>query len=280
MTYSPVAHAVTYADESDDKQRFVLACVSVPVGVVEPATTAGGRPNISSQWQSYFGEAKAWRHALRDQFGIPVAKELKGSKLATGRNSYDMGKGPIYGRRAIEAYHFALSSLEFLPNSSVFSVYTASGYNIYGNRKLEASLYAMFQRLQRQMSEYRTKIFVFFDEGHHEYRTLFRRACVHLPTGSAQGAWAGGQKSKSIPMTCTIEDANFKDSRSSWFIQIADLVAYATLVKARGEMGSLSEKEIRLGSAALHDSIPRRILNTNVVRSGDDGIVRLRRSGP
>jgi hypothetical protein len=226
-----------YADESDDKQRFVLAFVSIPtLGISLPASEWDAEA-LDDLWRGYFEKVRAWRRMLKESHNIPVAKELKGSKLATGRNSYDGGKGALYGVRAWKAYADALRSLSFLPDRSIFSIYTTRSASLYGHRKLEASLYAAFQRIERQNKSSRQRAMIFFDEGHSEYRGLYRKACVHLPTGSKAGSWSDGKSSKNIPMVSTIEDANFKDSKTSHFIQIADLVAYATLLKARHEGG-------------------------------------------
>lgn len=258
-----------YADESDDKQRYVISCVGVPT----LGATVGGPPIA---WNDYFAAAKAWRRDLKAQYNIPVGKELKGSKLATGRNSYDGGKGRLHGARAVEAYRFALHQLDFLPPGSIFSVTCERQYRLYGHTRLEAVLYAMFQRIQKKCENDRLAALLFFDEGHAEYRRLYRRACVHLPTGSNQGAWANGGSSKNIPLDRTIKDANFKDSKQSHFIQIADLVAYATLTKMRAEKGVLSERELALGVADLFDWIPKKILNTMVDLQTRDGIKRLK----
>ncbi|MFN3945172.1 MAG: hypothetical protein ACK4K7_09605 [Allosphingosinicella sp.] len=94
-----------YADESDDKTTFVIACVSIPT----LGATAGGCP---VEWNRYLEEAKAWRRRLKEQFNIPVSKELKGSKLATGRNSYRGGKERLYGKEAMMAYHCALGFVD------------------------------------------------------------------------------------------------------------------------------------------------------------------------
>jgi hypothetical protein len=264
-----------YADESDDKQTFVMAVVCIPT-LTRLDDDALGIQHMRMDWDAYLNAAKQWRGKLKETFNVPRSKELKGSKIATGRNRYDGDKNPIYGYRAIQLYRFALESLAFLPDKSVFSVCAPRGYKIYGHTRLEAAMYVALQRMQRQMEAENRTALLFFDEGHAEYRDMYRRACVHLPTGSNMGAWASGAKTKNIPLTSVVKDANFKDSKKSYFVQIADLVAYATLLKARKEAGTLSEKEIRLGSGDLHDAIPRRILNDRVDGQTSDGIKRLK----
>ncbi len=258
-----------YADESDDKQTYVISCVAVP-------TLGATVADCPVEWDGCFEKAKAWRASLRDEFGIPVRKELKGSKLATGRNSYQPRGARLHGERAIEAYAHALKTLDFLPSGSVFSVCCEKDYRLYGQRRLEAVLYAMFQRMQRKCEFERKAALLFFDEGHGEYRRLYRKAKKHLPTGSQQGSWAGGNTSKSIPLSNVLKDANFKDSKQSLFIQIADLVAYATLKKIRKEHGRLSDREKSHFVGLLHDQIPKRILNTRVDHATYDGIKRLK----
>ena len=165
-----------YADESDDKKTYVLSCVAIPT----LGATAGGVP---IEWDSFLEKAQAWRRGLRDEFGIPVRKELKGSKLATGRNAYQPRGKRLYGERALEAYAHALKGLDFLPSSSVFSVTCERSYSLYGHSRLEAALYAMLQRMQVKCGKEKMAALVFFDEGHGEYRRLFRKAKKHLPTG-------------------------------------------------------------------------------------------------
>ncbi|MBZ0124292.1 MAG: DUF3800 domain-containing protein [Roseovarius sp.] len=253
----------------------MMAFVRVPTASIKLPATEWDAEALNNDWTGSFEKARAWRKMLKEKHNIPVTKELKGSKLTTGRNRYDGGKSALYGIKAWNAYWDALQGLSFLPDRSIFSVYATRGGALYGNRKLDAALYAAFQRIERQNKAERERCIIFFDEGHGEYRTLYRKACVHLPTGSRQGAWATGASTKNIPMISTIEDANFKDSRTSHFIQIADLVAYATLLKARHEHDALSEKQARNRLYLMHDAIPRNILNTRVVTGGNDGIVRI-----
>ncbi len=257
-----------YADESDDKQTFAMAFVCVPTLEIPPTPAR-------IAWDHHLKSVKLWRKKLYEKFGVPISKELKGSKIATGRNRYWRGKSSIYGTQAFDLYAYALENLDFLPDASVFSVTADKEYELYGHTRLEAVLYAAFQRMQRACAD-QVSAFVFCDEGHAEYRKLYRRACVHLPTGSSQGAWDGGEKARNMPLVCALKDLNFKESRSSHFIQIADLVAYATLLKRRAERSVLSEKEKGLGFGAIHDLIPRRVLNARVDRNSKDGIKRLK----
>ncbi|MFY0309512.1 DUF3800 domain-containing protein [Leisingera sp. D0M16] len=263
-----------YVDESDDKDIFVMSCVLVPT---LKSRISGGAPYIQENWDDFLSKAKDWRASLKHHFNIPVKKELKGSKLAPGRNSYNGGKARLHGPKAADAYRYALSTLSFLPDSSVFAVAAERGASLYGYNKLESSLYAMLQRLQKSMEVQKSSCLVFFDEGHGEYLKLYRKARVHLPTGSAFGAWGTGTKSKSIPLDRGLKDANFKDSKLSHFIQIADLVAYAALSKVKSEKGTLGARQASLGHGNFFDQIPKQVRNRKVNPSRADGIVFLKK---
>ncbi|MGK7652403.1 DUF3800 domain-containing protein [Roseovarius sp. B08] len=267
--------STVYADESDDKTRFVLAFVNVPTAEIVQPEHDWDSARFLNKWESSFASVIKWRQYLRDKHGIPVAKELKGRKLAKGQNRYKNGNLPLYGPPAIRAYKDALDQLAFLPDQSIFSICATRGFHLYGYYKLEACLNAAFQRIETQNKRSGQKSLLMFDEGHGEYRTLFRKACRYLPTGSRMGGWSDGTSTANKPLSTSIEDVNFKDSRQSHFIQIADLIAYATLLKVKSERSDLTEKEKRLHLGSLHDAIPRNLLNTKVHTGGTDGIKRL-----
>ena len=184
---------------------YTIACVAIPSLVRQGLLSR----DLAIEWDRYLKGAKAWRKKLREQFGVPIAKELKGSSIATGRNSYGADGGRIHGRKAFELYSTALSSLNFLRDGSIFSVFATRGFELYGHRKTEAALYALFQRMQKHCQGWRCNALVFFDEGHEEYRRLFRKSCVYLPTGSKLGGWQG-KATKNDPFTAAIKDANFR----------------------------------------------------------------------
>jgi len=112
-TLRPIGLSTIYADESDDKEDFVMAFIRVPTLVRTPDGS------IAIDWDHWLNGVKEWRRALYQQFGVPISKELKGSKLATGRNRYWRGKGAIYGGKAHAVYKFALEKLDFLPDRTI-----------------------------------------------------------------------------------------------------------------------------------------------------------------
>ncbi|WP_295815128.1 hypothetical protein, partial [uncultured Nitratireductor sp.] len=110
-----------YADESDDKFIYVIACIVIPTLIRRSVVLT------HVEWDRYLDGAKQWRRDLRQNHGIPSTKELKGSELASGHNSYGAGGGRLAGQAAVTAYQDALSSLSFLAPGSIFSVYATRG---------------------------------------------------------------------------------------------------------------------------------------------------------
>lgn len=75
---------VFYVDESMDREVFAMTAVAVPfLRLVDREWTF--------VWEREFARAREWRRELSRVHGIPVRKELKGSKLAAGRGNYARG---------------------------------------------------------------------------------------------------------------------------------------------------------------------------------------------
>jgi hypothetical protein len=176
---------------------------------------------------------------------------------------------------AVGVYKWSLAHLGFLPAESIITVVCQPGSNLYGQTKLEAALHALFQRMERASVARSCNGLVFFDEGHGEYRKIFRRARRYLVTGSSQGAWASGRLSRNIPMAHFVKDANFKDSRHSLLVQLVDMIAYAALQKARARTGACSPWQTTLGLHDAYNLIPTAVLNTRASTRDPQGIVWL-----
>jgi hypothetical protein len=259
---------VFYVDESTDQDFLVMSAITVPF-----LRQVEGEWLI--RWEEYFDKALAWRRVLQDEFEIPLAKDLNGSKLAAGRGRYFQGKHQLGSRVGCRVMVQALGGTSFLPDASIISVVGTRESKLYGHTRLEAVLYALLQRMRTACEKAKRLGMVFFDEGHGEYRTLYHKARKALPTGSDRGVWAGGSRSRDLPLANFVKDANIKKSQHSQFIQIADLVAYACLARSRSEVGRLTSWQEANVLGSLYDSIPERVLNRKASRWDPQGIVRL-----
>ena|SRR2546423_11470969 len=122
-----------------------------------------------------------------------------------------------------------------------------------------------------------TQMDVFFDEGHEEYRKLYRQAQVFLPTGSSiQGAgWGAGQTTRNLPLDMFTKDANNKISKHCHFTQLADLIAYAAFLKMKSAINGLTEWQARYNLVNVYDALPSLKVNHRAATRHPDGIVRL-----
>jgi hypothetical protein len=260
MLLRPGGIDVFYIDESHDRNQYVVTAVAVPfLRQVEA--------NWQIIWPDQLAAAKAWRRRIADELKIPTRKELHATKLVGGRGNYLFGKRQIARANAAEVYGGILSRVNFLPEGSVITVAGTPGPQMYGRDRLERVMYALFQRMRRQCVARDVNAMVFFDEGHPEYRTLYRQAMVHLMTGSRYGA------DRNLPLDMFVKDGNEKRSEHCLFTQLADLISYAALAKRRSETGELDEDHRHWGFHNIYDTLPNGV--KNLLAGGADGIVRI-----
>jgi len=262
---------IFYIDESHDNTAYVVTAITIPFLRHEGI-------NWNIVWPDYLDAAKQWRRNIKKNLYIPATKELHGIKLASGRGRYRLGKWQFDKARASSVYRQILRSINFFPDASIISVAVHRGAkNLYGRSRLEAALYALLQRMRTQCNSRQTNAIVFFDEGHPEYRKLYRQAQVYLPTGSRLGNWAGGLFSKNMPLDMFTKDGNDKPSRHCYFTQIADLVAYAAFLKIKSERNALTSWQAKYKLDSLYDEVPIRMRNVAAQsKAPRDAIVRLK----
>ena len=262
---------IFYIDESNDAQTYIVTAVAIPF----LRATEGVWQIV---WPDYLEAAKDWRKRIRDQLDIPKTKELHAVKLASGRGRYIKGKYQFDRPKAGSAYRQILRLADFLPDASIITICSRrDGRPLYGMTRLEAALHALFQRMRRQCVSRITNALVFFDEGHDEYRKLYRRAQIYLPTGSQVigTGWGGGQSTTNYPLDMFTKDGNAKTSRHCLFTQLADLTAYAALLKVRAERNELTDWQERYSLGNVYDHLPTRQINHQATARYPDGIVRL-----
>lgn len=260
---------IYYIDESHDRNVFVVTALRIPF-----LRSLEGSWHIV--WPDHLSAAKQWRKRIKDDLNIPTTKELHGVKLLSGRGNFLYGKHNFKRKQAHAAFKSILADMPFVPQAGILSSAANRSAQLYGRDRLEAVMYALFQRMRRQCDAMRTNAVTFFDQGHPEYRRLYRMAQVHLPTGSSRGGWSSGP-SKNMPMDMFTKDANEKNSRYCYFTQAVDLIAYSAFLKLKAETASLTDWQKELGCADLYDSIEKKRINLKVTNQPpQDGIVRLR----
>ncbi len=267
MILKPNGIDVFYIDESYDKNIFVATAISVPF-----------LRNVEGQWtivwKNQFDAARQFRRDAKEQVKIPVDRELHGVKLASGRGNFNRGKYNFSKAQGAGVYRKILRNISFLPEASIMSAcaqkHEGGGSMLYGNHRIEAAMLALFQRMRTKCHYDGVNAMTYFDGEIPEYRKLYRKAQVYLPTGSKYGDTA-----RNVPMDMFVKDANMKNSKHCWFTQTADLVSYAAFLKIKSERGELTDWQRKYDLGTLYDEIPAHLRNLKVSSSPRDGIVRL-----
>jgi hypothetical protein len=263
MDLEPGGMDIWYIDESSDSNTFAVSAIAIPF--LRPKDGGGWQ----IVWDDHLAKARQFRKDLHKIHTIPTKPELHAVKLASGRGSYKQGKHQFSQKAGSAIYKWSLQQLSFLEPESIISVVGNRSSNLYGNTKLEAVMFALFQRMEQASLHNKRNGMVFFDEGHGEYRNLYRKSRKYLPTGSQYGAWmtAKGQRpTTNKPMSHFVKDANFKQSHHTLFIQLADLVVYGALMKVRQRTGNLTPWQQKYGLDSAYDGIPGRVVNKNASR--------------
>ena len=206
---------IFYIDESLDASTFVISAITIPfLRQVDGTWTV--------VWEDQFANIRDWRRRASKNLKLPVRKELKGQKLLSGRGHYKLGKHQFTHDEAMGVYRSLLSDIGFLPDLSIITVVGNRDSKLYGHSRLEALVIALFQRMRMACVRSERIGLVFFDEGHGEYRKLYRKARVYLPTGSNRGDWGKGAASKNMPLTTSRRTPTSRSrstaSLSSWWI--------------------------------------------------------------
>jgi hypothetical protein len=194
-----------YIDESKDPGKFCVYTALI---------TSGDR--LASTYQ----KVKTFRRELSRDHGIYMAYELHAWKFAPGRGR--PARRTILKDERAEIYR---KILQFVVDSQAFVVVSSASTNP------QYALERLVNRINKAAAVKSEHALLFFDEGEEaEIRKRLRRMSVYNPIPSKQGTWSyTGQRTRNIPLDRILEDPIFKDSRQSYFIQLADFCAYACL---------------------------------------------------
>ena len=214
----------------------------------------------SDAWNEAFLATKEMRYSLKNNYGIYIKKELHAWKFAAGKGQ--IANHPIDKKSRAAIYCEILS---FIAKSGFFRVLSSVNTNeLYAFERL-------INRINRTADAQKTNAILICDEGQEAVFTRrIRRMRVFNGIPSNQGAWNTGEMAKNIPTRFIIEDPFFKESSSSYFVQLADFVAYALLrmelpIPSRTELGYDKMYEI-LEPCVVKAAAPRDPKGLGIIR--------------
>jgi len=210
--HSPGSVYLIYLDDSRDERLGVLSALAIP----------------ADKWKEAFQSLRDFRRGIRRTDRIRVYKELHAWKFVSGRGRIcEPGHFVPKGRRC-QIFKDALALAAKLPGCRLFNATFPHGKDI-------TALDRLLTRINNTMKAWGSHAILIIDSGKElEYTRLARRTHVFNPIPSQFGHWAEtGGPYKNIPIERILEDPFFKDSRRSYFIQLADFCAYALLRRER-----------------------------------------------
>lgn len=203
---------LAYVDESGDIGRsggtktYTLGCVMVK----------------HDQWLPIFDRLINYRRHLRDRHGFPVRAELKANYLLQN-NGPHLKERPLSEEARFSIYRQTMRLVPKLGlDAFAVVIEKAKADAKYPGRPYEDIAWEwLMQRLERRANFEKEHVLLIHDEGDATtVRKIARKARRAGTAGTATGVVA-------VPFKRLIDDPVPRDSRQSYFLQLADLAAYA-----------------------------------------------------
>lgn len=232
-----------YVDESYDKNKYCLSAISIR----------------HSDWKECFEKVKQHRRNLKNDYGIFLSREIHAHELVAGRGRISPDIVTKWQRSRI--FLGMLDLVASLPNVFIINIcLDTDGFaetqmktwdrltnrvertmlefekiesRIRRNLNAAASEHLskdVADKIKQRLNIYKSRAVFLADEGREkDIIKAIRKMHVYNPIPSKIGDWGGGKTHKNITTDHLIEDPIFKPSHRSYFIQLADCVAFALL---------------------------------------------------
>ena len=175
----------------------------------------------AEQWPTAFDRLLMMRRRLRDTYGLPTRAEVKANYLI--RDGGSLRSLHLAPPERSLIYRAHLDELANLPARAFAVVVDKRTYARLPGVYFDLAWEGLLQRLEHTSRDEARTFMVVHDEGENDaVRRWTRRARRHLTAGSAYGT--GSLRS---PARLLVDDPVPRQSQHSYFIQTADLVAYA-----------------------------------------------------
>lgn len=202
-----VTMLLAYVDESGDKgakgsDTYSLGCLMLS----------------ADDWPSSFDAMLNFRRFLKTRYGIRARAEIKANYLMRGKKDLT-GLGDSQ-REAIYRSH-----MRMVPkiSGSAFAVVIEKRALVVGRDPFDTAWEFLLQRLERESDRTGHPVMVVHDEGDNlGVRKIARKARRAGSAGSAFGTTYFKR-----PFTALLDDPVPRDSQQSYFLQLADLIAYS-----------------------------------------------------
>jgi hypothetical protein len=234
---------IFYVDESFDSDKFCLSAIGIR----------------HAEWRECFSTVRAHRNQLKQDYGLFLRKEVHAHELVSGRgrlsdkiiSKYERSR-ILFGLLRLTAQlpqvilinicldvrgrsNPQMDAWDRLINRIERTMLEFERRELPLRRELVAQLPESFgeeprHKLETRLNSYRPRAIIFADEGREpEITKAIRKMSVFNPVPSRFGRWRSGGASQNIPVQRIVEDPVFKKSHQSFFIQLADCVAFSLL---------------------------------------------------
>lgn len=227
---------LAYVDDSGDSRTLVLGAILVP----------------ADQWLAVHDHLVGFRRRLSKETGFRMRNELKATELISNGGAWRKLNPTVPLRRRLGIYKAALGHLAALaPTVRALGVVIPNRLDsrLRGDAHSEA-WDTLLERLERFCHYASTTCLVVPDRG--SERNLKAMARRKRRFGYAPSAFGGDPLP--VPFRQLVDDPMPKDSRESYFLQWADLVAYAAFRQVMPAPGVPSRLWGELGEAMLGEA--------------------------
>jgi len=192
-----------YIDESFDETHYAYSAIFIN----------------AFHWNNTFKELVDWRKTWFNQHNIPLDYELHATKFVGGRGEFPPNRDKVL--RA-DLFYEGIGFIDGISGVQIINAITSS------KRKHLTLFEYMLNRINRTLKTKNAIGILICDEGNENKLTAKVRQMKKLnQIPNNFSLYSGG--SRNIPLDRIIEDPLFKTSKSSYFIQLADFVAFSLL---------------------------------------------------
>lgn len=190
-----------YIDESYDDTHYAYSAIFVPI----------------EEWNNIFQKVLLWRKGLHQNHGIDVNGEIHSTEFVGGRGQPITNRDKNYRAKLFNSF---LEMIEGLPSIKIIN-------GITGNKLHHETLFKYIVTRINTNLKYENALGVLIcDEGNENKLVSMVRSLKK--ENQIWSAYSYGTH-LSCPLDRIVEDPLFKTSKSSYFIQLADMVAFSLL---------------------------------------------------